>query len=252
MTDSIAVPETLDASPPPPAASASFRTPSESVSPFIAWPEDETEGSLEELVGSQSPSVFHELLSSPEAIAARLAGPEPRKVIELCLLVLVSACAFSGALLGMTLRDPVFKAALLIPLSLLIALVAALGPIAAVAIVLGVRVPWARLAGTLAAAMASGALATAAVTPIAVVLHRLDAQWAGPLAVILSFSVAGVVAGKRTRDLLLLLASAAMKEARRAELEEDELERVKMLARISTMIVAFTTALAIWALGALG
>ena len=223
------------------------RPPRESLSPFIAWREDERDTSLDSLLADQPPSLLRELLTAPAAIAARLNGPDPLGLVQSCLLVLVCACAFSGALLALTLEAPVLKTALLVPLSLLVALVAALGPIAAVSIVVGVRVPWSRLSGTLVAAMASGALAASAVTPFAVVLHRLDAEWAGPLAVVTAFALAGLVAGTRTRDLLLQLASAGG-----ADLEADRRERVAMLARISTVVVGFTAALAIWSFGALG
>lgn len=219
---------------PPPAR------PAESLSPFIDWKGEDA--GLEPLLAQQAPSLLRELLTAPEAINARLLGGEATLLVQSSLLLLVAASGLSGALVAIPLESSIVRTALLVPLSLLVAMVAALGPIAAVSIVVGVRVPWARLSATLVSAMAAGALATCAVTPFSVVLHRLDAEWAGPLSVLAAFVLAAVVAGRRTRQLLLLLAGVG---------EGPQRERVALLARVATLLVGFTTVLAAWSFGAL-
>lgn len=209
----------------------------ESLSPFIDWRDDGP--ALETLVGQQQPSLLRDLLTAPEAVSARLLGSGSARLVQSSLGLLAASSALSGGLIAIALEASVAKMAVLVPVSLLIAMVAALGPIAAVAIVLGVRVPWVKLSGTLVAAMAAGSLSTCAVTPFAVVLHRFDAEWAGPLAVVSAFVLAGVVAGQRTRQLLLQLARTGD-------------ERVALLARVATVLVAFTTALSLWLLWSAG
>jgi hypothetical protein len=233
--------------PPQPAplrpARLATRPPSEQLSPFLAWSDTERGESLVADLEAQPPSLLGDLLRAPERLVDRLL--EPKGAAELttsALVVLAASASVTGLATATALGSEVLRPALSAPLSLLVAVAAALGPITAVGLVMGVRVPWAQLAASLVMAVAAGALATASLSPFTVVLFRLDREWAGPLASVIVFALSGLLAGQRIGRILRALALASLHAS---------LGPGAALTRMATVLLGFTTAMAVWAFQAL-
>jgi hypothetical protein len=128
-------------------------------------------------------------------------------------------------------------------------------PIYAASILVAARVPLARLVAALLASAATGSLLLAGLAPPLYLLWRLDSEWAGPLLLTAAFLLSGGAAGARIHRLLSLLAESVTRAALgnpTAALSAEDTFRVGILARVSWMMVAFTSALGFWAFDALG
>ncbi|MBL9039530.1 MAG: hypothetical protein JNG84_13505 [Archangium sp.] len=224
---------------------SALRASKEMLSPFIAWQPEVDAATLEPLLDSQPPSLVRELLVSPAAVVTRLleAG-QVAPLMKQCLLLLVTSSGFSAGLIAMARRAEVPWAMVMTPVSLLVALVAAIGPIAAVSLVLGVRMPWSRLSATLVAALSAGALVSSALAPAVLVLQRWNDEWGGGLGIIGVYVVAGLVTGMQAQRLMLALAGP--------QLAEELTERIEMFGRIATMALGLTVSLSIWSFHAFG
>ncbi|HEX8437770.1 hypothetical protein, partial [Archangium sp.] len=139
--------------------------------------------------------------------------------------------------------------------NVLMALAASLGPIYAASILVAARVPLARLVAALLASAATGSLLLAGLAPPLYLLWRLDGEWAGPLLLTGAFLLSGTAAGARIHRLLSLMAESVTRAALdnpTAMLSAEDSYRVGILARVSWMMVAFTSGLGFWAFNALG
>lgn len=219
----------------------------ELASPFIA--SEETGPELKALVERQPPSLLQQLLTDPKAIAERMLDPTlaPKTMAHTVSLLLLST-TLTGAFLASLSRVEIWRAAGLLPVALVLAVAAAMGPVAATAVMAGARLPWQLLAAALTTAVTAGALTLAALAPIAVVAMSLNREWLGPLAVVGSFAIAGIVSGRRIHTVLVALAQTVNTRAGGVKLDEEALERVRLVGRVAFVQLAFTTSLAIWSL----
>ncbi|MBL8915381.1 MAG: hypothetical protein JNM17_32050 [Archangium sp.] len=219
----------------------------ELASPFIAIEDAGPE--LKTLVERQPPSLLQQLLTDPKAIAERMLDPAlaPKTMAHTVGLLLVST-TLTGAFLASLSRVEIWRAAGLLPVALVLAVAAAMGPVAATAVMAGARLPWQLLAAALTTAMTAGALTLAALAPIAVVAMSLNREWLGPLAVVGSFAIAGIVSGRRIHAVLVALAQSVNTRAGGVKLDDEALDRVRLVGRVAFVQLAFTTSLAIWSL----
>lgn len=225
-------------------------TPLEYVSPFVDSRDDGP--ALAELLTRQPPSLLKELLTNPGAIAERMLDPaEAPKSMARTLGLLVATSSLSGGFLASISGSEVLRAAALLPVAIVLAVGAAMGPVAATAVMAGARVPWQLLAAALTAAVTAGALTMVALVPVAVVLMRIDAEWAGSLAVVGAFIVAGVVSGRRIHSVLRALAKVVC-ERTGEPLSGERISRINLVGRVAFVQLAFTMSLAVWSLQVLG
>lgn len=224
--------------------------PHEFISPFIDA--SDTGPALIDLLDRQPPSLLKELLTSPEAIAERMLDPaEAPRSMSQTLLMLLGASALTGGLLASISGSDVLRAAALLPIAIVLAVGAAMGPVAATAVMSGARLPWQLLAAALTAAVTAGALTMVALIPVAVVLWRIDSEWAGPLSVVSAFIISGYVSGRRIRTMLDSLAHLVC-ERTSTPIEGAALERIGLVGRVGLVQLSFTMSLAVWALKVLG
>lgn len=224
--------------------------PAEYVSPFV---DSGDEGpALAELLSRQPPSLLKELLTDPGAIAARVLDPSQAAAsMAQTLGLMVGTAALAGGFLASVSGAEVLRAAALFPVALVLAVAAAMGPVAATAVIAGARVPWQLLAAALSAAVTAGVLTLVALIPLAVVLMRFDAEWAGPLAVFGAFGVAGLIAGVRIRSVFRALAKLVC-ERTGEPLEGERLFRIGLVGRVALVQLAFTMSIAVWSFRILG
>jgi hypothetical protein len=218
-------------------------------SPFTPTVEDGVP--LDDLLATQPRSLLRELLSDPRALAERLLdGRAARTMVDTTMTLGVSS-ALGGAALGSATHGSATTSMLLLPAAMVLAVIAALGPVAASAVMVGARLPWRLLAGTLTMSATRGALVLCASAPLSVVGMRADAEWLGPLLIVFSFALAGLSAGRLLRQLL---AQAALVAGERsgASLGEERLVRVDVVGRVGLVQLAFTMTIAVWSLRILG
>jgi hypothetical protein len=222
----------------------------ECLSPFVDS-SDEGPG-LAELLGRQPPSLLKELLTNPGAIAERMLDPaQAPKSMAQTLALLVATTSLTGGFLASLSGGEVLRAAALLPVAIVLAVGAAMGPVAATAVMAGARVPWQLLAAALTAAVTAGALTMVALVPVAVVLMRFDAEWAGPLAVVGAFVVGGLVSGLRIHAVLKALAKVVC-DRTGEPLAGERIYRINLVGRVAFVQLAFTMSLAVWSLKVLG
>lgn len=222
----------------------------ECVSPFV---DARDEGpALAELLRRQQPSLLKDLLTNPAAIAERMLDPaEAPKTMAQTLGLLVATASLSGGFLASLSGNSVLRAAALLPIAIVLSVGAAMGPVAATALLAGARVPWQLLAAALTAAVTAGVLTLVALVPVAVVLMRLDSEWAGPLAIFGAFAVAGVIAGLRIHSVLRALAKVVC-ERTGEPLAGERIGRINLVGRVAFVQLAVTMSLAVWSLQVLG
>ena len=228
----------------------------EPVSPFVAWSADER-APLPDLVDIEAPaSLVADLLRDPDAVVERLLDPQRIQSLVLgTLLVIGITTGFFGATAASgRFGGDVLRAGTLVPLNALMALAAALGPIYATGLLVAARLPLAKLVATLLSSAATGALILGALAPIPYALWEIDPVWAGPLSLVGAFALSAVVAGARMHGLLRMLAEAIAKGTeegdKSGELSDGDRFRVGIIARMSLLFLAFTSALSMWAFDA--
>lgn len=222
----------------------------ECVSPFVDSRDDGP--ALADLLQRQPPSLLKELLTNPGAIAERMLDPaEAPKSMAQTLALLVATASLTGGFLASLSGGTVLRAAALLPVAIVLAVGAAMGPVAATALIAGARLPWQLLAAALTAAVTAGVLTMVALVPVAVVLMRFDAEWAGPLAIVGAFVVAGIVSGLRIHAVLRALARVVC-ERTGEPLAGERVGRINLVGRVAFVQLAFTMSLAVWSLKVLG
>jgi hypothetical protein len=224
--------------------------PREFVSPFI----DATDSgpALTELLDRQPPSLLKELLTEPTAIAERMLDPaQAARAMGQTSVMLIGASALTGGLLASLSGANILQAAFLLPVALVLSIGAAMGPVAGTAVMAGARIPWQLLAAALTTAVTAGALTMVALVPVAVVLWRINSEWAGPLSVVSAFIISGYVSGRRIRTMLDSLARIVC-ERTSTPVEGEAVERIKLVGRVALVQLSFTMSLAVWALKVLG
>ncbi|HLL83775.1 MAG TPA: hypothetical protein VK420_14015 [Longimicrobium sp.] len=230
----------------------------EPLSPFVPWSESErtTLPELSEL--STERQFLGELLREPASIVERLLEPSRLQGLILGSVGIIAGCTSLFAATVSAARGEASawaSSSALASVNVLMALAASLGPIYAASILLATRVPLARLVAALLASAATGSLILAGMAPPLYLLWRLDSEWTGPLMLLLSFLLSGWVAGARVHRLLNVMAEAVTRSAlgdATAVLDDGDAFRVGILARVSWMMLAFTSALGLWAFQALG
>ncbi len=222
----------------------------ECVSPFVDSRDDGP--GLADLLEGQAPSLLKDLLTNPAAIAARMldSAEAPRSMAQ-TLGLLIAAAALTGGLFASITTTEILRAAVLLPAAIVLAVGAAMGPVAATALLAGARLPWQLLAAALTSAVTAGALTMVALVPVAVVLMRLDSDFVGPLAIVLSFLVAGAISGLRIRAVLNELAKLVCASTGEA-LAGERFGRIALVGRVAFVQLAFTMSLAVWCLKVLG
>lgn len=218
----------------------------EILSPFVAGVEDGP--ALTELLTRQQPSLFKDLLTDARAVADRMLDPsQAAAAMSRTLGLLVVGAAIAGAFLASLSGTDVLRATFLMPLAIVLALGAAMGPVAATAVMAGARMPWNLLAAALTSAVTAGVLTLLALIPFAVVAMRIDAHWAGPLTIVGTFGVAGVVAGRRIRTMLGALA-AGVSDRSGTAMAGEVVERIALVGRVALVQLAFTMSIALWSI----
>jgi hypothetical protein len=230
---------------------------SEPLTPFMPWSAEERAPLPEVEEGGGERHLLVELLREPSAIVERLLDPGKLQglVVGTVGIIGVSTLLFAASVSAASRWTEAWRAAGLTPLNVLMALAASLGPIYATSLLLAARVPLARLVAALLASAATGTLLLAGLAPPLYLMWRLDSEWAGPLMLTGAFLLSGAVAGARIHRLLHLMAETVTRAAlgkADAQLSREDAFRVGILARVSWMLVAFTTALGFWAFNALG
>lgn len=218
-------------------------------SPFTPTADDGVP--LDELLETQPRSLLRELLSDPRALAERLLDGRAARTMVDTMVTLGVSSALGGAPLGAATGGSAMTSMLLLPAAMVLAIIAALGPVAASAVMVGARLPWRLLAGTLTMSATRGALVLCASAPLSVVGMRADAEWLGPLLIVFSFALAGLAAGRLIRQLLAQAALVAW-ERSGATLGEERLALVDVVGRVGLVQLAFTMTIAVWSLRILG
>jgi len=235
------------------------RAATEPLSPFVPWSAEERAPLPEEaLAPPEERQLLLELLRGPALVVERLLDPSRLQGLVVGSLGIITVCtSLFAATLSAAHPDGrlwVVPAALT-SCNVLLSLAASLGPIYGASVLLAARVPVARLVATLLAAAATGSLLLAGLAPPMYLLWVLDSEWAGPLMVLGAFALSGWAAGARTYRLLREMAEGVTRAALgdpEAKLSKEDAFRVGILARVSLMMVAFTSALGFWAFKALG
>ncbi|MFY0565406.1 hypothetical protein ACN28E_16405 [Archangium lansingense] len=241
------------------AISRSVTLTAEPLTPFMPWSVEERAPLPEPaLPGEPERQLLVELLREPSAIVERLLDPARLQglVVGSVGVIAVGTSVFAAtASAARGHGEPWALPAALASVNVLMGLAASLGPIYAASILVAARVPIARLVAALLASAATGSLLLAGLAPPLYLLWRLDAEWAGPLLLTAAFLLSGAAAGARIHRLLSLLAEAVTRTAlgnASAVLSPEDAFRVGILARVSWMMVAFTSGLGFWAFNALG
>jgi hypothetical protein len=228
----------------------------EPLSPFVTWAAEERGALPSEAQESGQPqSLVVDVLRDPAAVVEQLLDPArtPSLVVGSVAMVMAGTSFFSAAAAAAQGGSGVLATALAAGANVLVAMAAAVGPIYAASILVAARVPLGRLVAALLSCAATGSLVLAGMGPLAYVLWQLDDVWAGPLALVGGFGVAGMAAGVRLHHVLTLMAKAVTRATLRdptAGLSPGDTMRVGILARVSLMVVGFTVALAFWGFGA--
>ena len=231
----------------------------EPLTPFMPWSPAEREPLAAEAPPSGTePHLLMELLREPDAIVARLLEPARLRELVLTAVGTLTVCtsffAVTSSAARLTGESWVLPAALT-SFNVLLALAASLGPIYAASILVSARVPFARLVAALLASAATGSLLLAALAPPLYLLWTLDPDWGGPLLLIAAFMLSGAAAGARIHRLLHRMAESVTRsalDAPGAALSAEDSYRVGILARVSWMMVTFTSAMGFWTFNALG
>lgn len=206
---------------------------------------------LDDLLETQPRSLIRELLSDPRALAERLLdGRAATTMVDTALTLIVSS-SLAGAALGAASNGSSMRSMAFLPLALVLAVIAALGPVAASAVMVGARLPWRLLAGALTMATARGAMVLCASAPLSVLGMRADAEWLGPLMIVFSFGLAGLSSGRLLRKLMEQAALVAW-ERSGAALGPERMERVALVGRVGLVQLAFTLSIAVWSFRILG
>ena len=254
--DSVASdPTTLDASPSFTSLLACKPGWQEPLTPFMPWAAEDRAAPPEELFLPGRTSLLVDILREPRAVAARLLDPSRTLGLVLgSIALIVAGTAFFTAITSMARGSHHFTLhAVVASLNVLMAVAAALGPIYATSILVSARMPMGRLVATLLSSSATGSLVLAGLAPVVYILWRFDPAWAGTLSLVSSFAVAGLAGGARLHRLLGTTAEAVTRASLAdptAKLSDYDAFRVGLFARVSLMMLGFTTALAIWGLDA--
>ncbi len=217
--------------------------------PFVPSHDDGL--TLDDLLVAQPTSLLREMLNDPRALAERLLDGRAAKTMTDTALTLLVSSAVAGAALGTATGGSAVRSMALLPIALVLAVVAALGPVAASAVMVGARVPWALLAGALTMATTRGAMVLCASAPLSVLAMRVDDEWAGPLVILTSFAVSGLLAGRLIRTMLEQSALVLWERAG-SSLGGERLERVALVGRVGLVQLAFTLSIAVWSFRILG
>lgn len=225
-------------------------------SPAVEWgtpfePSHDDGLTLDDLLVAQPTSLLREMLNDPRALSERLLDGRAAKTMTDTALTLLVSSALAGAALGTSTGGSALRSMALLPVALVLAVVAALGPVAASAVMVGARVPWALLAGALTMATTRGAMVLCAAAPLSVLAMRVDDEWAGPLVILTSFAVSGLLAGRLIRTMLEQSALVLWERAG-SSLGGERLERVALVGRVGLVQLAFTLSIAVWSLRILG
>ncbi len=206
---------------------------------------------LDDLLDTQPRSLLGELIGDPKALAERLLDGRAAKTMVDTALTLIASSALAGAALGAATNGAPARSLVLLPFALVLAVIAALGPVAASAVMVGARLPWRLLAGALTMATARGALVLAASAPLSMLGMRADPEWLGPLMIVFSFGLSGLAAGRLLRRVLEQSALVAW-ERSGAALGAERMERVALVGRVGLVQLAFTLTIAVWSFRILG
>lgn len=212
-------------------------------SPFLRW--SESDATLE-LPAAAPPSDLTALLGHPELVCERMVDPSraPRLVVTAVVATGLATLAFCAGCAGLV-SGRVEWQVLAAPIYVLLALAAATGPLYATSILLAARLPFARLVACVLTAGVVGALLSVAALPLIYLAWVADPEWVGALSVPAAFGLSAAAAASRLRVLLLGLAGLAQGASPMSPGDEF---RVRMLARISVMVLGFALTNAIWAL----
>lgn len=241
------------------AASQPVSFTAEPLTPFMPWtPEERAPLHRTDTAAEPERQLLVELLREPDAIVARLLDASRLQGLVLGSMGVITLCTSFFAATANASRltgEPGWISAGLTSVNVLMALAASLGPIYAASILVAARVPLARLVASLLASAATGSLLLAGLAPPLYLVWRLDPEWGGPLLLIGAFLLSGAAAGARIHGLLRLMAESVTRAAMgspEATLSAQDAYRVGILARVSWMMVAFTSGMGFWAFNALG
>jgi hypothetical protein len=231
----------------------------EPLTPFMPWSVEERAPLPEPgAVGEPEKQLLVELLREPSSIVERLLDPSRLQGLVLGSVGVITVGTSVFAATASAARgggEAWALPAALASMNVLLGLAASLGPIYAASILVAARVPLARLVAALLASAATGSLLLAGLAPPLYLLWKLDAEWAGPLLLTAAFLLSGAAAGARIHGLLSIMAESVTRAALgnpTARLSAEDDYRVGILARVSWMMVAFTSGLGFWAFNALG
>jgi hypothetical protein len=223
---------------------------SEHLSPFLSWADED--GHLPRMQDEADDALLVQLLQTPAAVVDRVLDPaQAQSTVLASVATIAGASALASVIMLSAWNDPqriVALDAFMVAAGLLGALAASIVPIYGLSILRTVRMPMAQLVGLLTTSVAAAALLLVALSAAPAILWRLDAEWAGPLALVGTFLGSAIGCSLRFRSQLLLL----VERAHGANPAPAVLERIKTFARNAMLVLAFTNTLAGWAWLALG
>ncbi len=227
---------------------------SEHLSPFLPWHADERR--LDPARDDASDSLIVQLMQAPAAVVDRLLDPsQAQRTVLASLGSIAGAGAIASLIMLSGWDDPMRNRlldALMVSAGLLGALAASIAPTWGLAVARTVRMPMAQLVAILTTSVASASLLLVALSAAPAVLWRIDAAWAGPLALVGAFVIAAAGCALRFRSQLLLLAERGGTAGASAHPHGADRVRIESFARGAMLVLAFTTTLSGWAWLAVG
>ncbi len=217
----------------------------ERLSPFLEWSEEARAPVT--TAGVDESSLLIQLLQAPGAVAERIRDPQR---VQRVTLTAVATTAVCGALSSIVMtaawgetRLVVLGGLVWVPVGMLGALAASIGPIYGAAVAHSVRMPIAQLVAVLSAAMAAASMILLALSAAPYMLWQLDSEWVGPLSVVGAFFGAALACGIRLPSLLLRLVHVPGDE----DPKPGDRQRVMAFVRMAMLVLCFTYSLAGWA-----
>lgn len=220
----------------------------EPLSPFVHWtPAERTPITERQVAEAERPGLFVHLLRNPRAVVHLLLDRQRvQRTVFFSIVSILLSSAFSGFVMSLAWADgmrDVWITTLLLPAGILSAIASAMGPIYAAGILYAVRLPLARVACVLLAAVAAGSIFLAALSPLALFMWSQDRIWIGPLTVVGVFVLVAGTSGGVIRRLLLELAATMNPELAK---DKDTVRRLRAFSRVAFLLLSLPIAAGAW------
>ncbi len=227
------------------AIDTTFTARSEQLSPFLSWQAEDR--CLSHTHDDGDDALIIQLMQSPGSVVDRILDPQRAQATVLSSVGITAAAGALASVIMLSAFDAPERTlaldAAMVAVGLLGALAASIAPAWGLGVLRSVRMPISQLVAILTTSVAAAALLLVAMSAAPAVLWRIDPVWAGPLALVGAFGVSAMGCALRFRSQLLLLAQHGSTE----EPSEADRTRIKLFARNTMLVLAFTNTLAGWA-----